>query len=195
MVGAKMLAKNSWMSVAAWIEHVREHPPIYRKHLGDDNSTEIFVRLPYVGPVTLDVFVFGASAVMFRIYMFWRARRQTFGGGKGYTLGRGNGSSPSPIAKAKHVNDPRFKDPSLQQTMQECESVKSKLRKVQDPELARREKRKHLKLNNMKSGKGVFLGMAEDNLQRARRHLKQVIPSSNDDKLEVDRRPLQSKNS
>ena len=194
---SKILAKNSYTAVAAWIEQVRNDPPIYRDVLGD--GTEIFVRLPYVGPVTLDVFCFGASALLFRIYMFWRTRRKTFGGNSGYTLRRRGGedsrsSSFSPV-KAPKVNIEEFRDPSLQQTIDECESVKSKLRKVEDPELARREKRRQLKINNMKSGKGIYLGMSEDHLQRARRHLKNVnVSNEHDSTGTTSRRPLSTKN-
>ncbi|KAL3911660.1 MAG: hypothetical protein SGARI_001539 [Bacillariaceae sp.] len=120
-------------------------------------------------------------------------RRKTFGGGSGYTLGRGRKDGTSSPVKATRVNIDEFRDPSLQQTMEECESVKSKLRKVEDPELARREKRRQLKISNMKSGKGIYLGMSEDNLQRARRHLKNINSNHDTDTI-TSRRPLSTKN-
>ena len=50
------------------------------------------------------------------------------------------------IVKATVISDSRYKDQGLQQTIEECKDVKTKLRKVEvDPDVARKEKRKAIR--------------------------------------------------
>jgi hypothetical protein len=169
----------SWKSVTTFAQNLRDDPPIYRQK-NEQGVVEIMVRLPYVvGPVTLDVFAFAASAVIFRIYLFWRgrSRRKSRPGddGRGCTPPSDSSSRlPSPPVKAKRVVG--YQDANLHQTMKECQRVKQKLRKVQDPEKARKERQRQLKYNSNR--KGGYLGMSQDSLQRARQHLKQVVASN-----------------
>lgn len=189
----------SWKSTSQFVEDVRRDPPIYRN---PKNANEILVRLPpwflVKDPVTLDVVCFATSAIAFRIYLFWRGwatqrrrRRRTlddddddddYNGGIGsgaiYDNRRRRMRPSPPVVKATKVVG--FEDASLRQTMKECQHVKQKLRKVQDPEQKRRERQKQFKYNNNKQGSsGGFLGMSQDTLQRARNDLKQVTGSSN----------------
>lgn len=185
----------SWQSTAQFVEDVRKDPPIYRN---PNNANEILVRLPpwfllVKDPVTLDVVCFAASAIAFRIYLFWRgwaAQRRRWrrtlddddydggvGGGAVYDNRRRRMRPSPPVVKATKVVG--FEDASLRQTMKECQHVKQKLRKVQDPEQKRRERQKQFKYNNKQGSSGGFLGMSQDTLQRARNDLKQVTGSNN----------------
>jgi len=84
----------------------------------------------------------------------------------------------SPSVKSTIVKG--FKDKSLYKTIGECQEVKKSLRRVADPELARKEKKTQLALQNVRTKiKGSdssdgYLGMSSYSLQDARRCLKQV---------------------
>ena len=78
----------------------------------------------------------------------------------------------SPPVKAKQITG--YNDTKLYQTIQECQNVKQKLRKVPDPELVKRKQRQS------KYNQG-YLGMSSDSLQKARQDLKQVQNDNNDD--------------
>mmetsp|Transcript_26257 Transcript_26257/g.61540 ORF Transcript_26257/g.61540 Transcript_26257/m.61540 type:complete len:138 (-) Transcript_26257:536-949(-) len=84
----------------------------------------------------------------------------------------------SPPVKATIVHG--YKDKSLYKTMQECRDVRKGLRRVEDPDIARREKKKHLALQNLRckiKGKDTsegYLGMTPGNLQVIRKSLRQV---------------------
>ncbi len=158
------LLLESWISMTSIIKHIKEHPPIYTEGMGDGQRMEIFVRLPYFEPVTLDVFVFSVSAVAFRIYMFSR------GWAKKRAQKHAKTKKQSSPVKAKRVEG--YQDTNLQKTMKECQKVKQQLRKVEDPELARKKKQTRLKYSS--DGNGGFLGMSRDSLQKARNDLKHV---------------------
>jgi hypothetical protein len=114
------------------------------------------VMLPYVEIwVPLDVVLFSSSAVVFRMYMAvrgWSERRRR-------NHQKRKPPSPPPtwspprqtrgmydgIVKATVINDSQYKDQGLQQTIDECKDVKRNLRKVEDPDIARKEKRASLK--------------------------------------------------
>lgn len=78
-----------------------------------------------------------------------------------------------------------YKDSGLYRTMRECEDVKSKLRKVTDPDVARRKKLRQIKLRGIiiddatngdvhNTRGGGYLGMSPAELQGVRKVLKQV---------------------
>jgi hypothetical protein len=165
-------------SIVRFVENIRNDPPIYRQQRGDDGKhTEILVRLPCIGPVTLDVFAFASSALVVRVYMFWRGRvehrRKTNNGNNHHSLRSNEALSKSSPVKAKRVVG--FRDDSLQKTIQECQDVKQRLRKIQDPELARKQRQRDLKCNTKDGG---YLGMSRGSLQKARKDLKQVTGSN-----------------
>ena len=100
-------------------------------------------------------------------------------------------SSPA-VVKATVLNVKAFKDESLYKTMQECEDVRKSLRRVKDPEVARKEKKSRLALQNLrykakgggrdKEGDGAatdaaggYLGMTPGGLQDARKSLRKLI--------------------
>jgi hypothetical protein len=166
--------KLSWSSVATFFENVKNNPPIYRQLGNDGNHNEILLRLPYIGPVTLDTFVFASSALIFRIYLYWRglALQRSKPHNQHSSLSNDAPGKSTPV-KAKRVVG--FQDASLQKTMQECQDVKQRLRKVQDPELARKQRQRDLKYNTKNVG---FLRMSQSSLQKARKDLKKVVRKS-----------------
>jgi hypothetical protein len=173
------LLQRSWSSITTFLETVRnEQQFIYRQQLGNNGKhTEIFVRLPYIGPVQLDVFAFASSAIVFRVYMFWRGRVRRWKTHSSRSITpRNEACRESLPAKAKQVMG--FQDTSLQKTMEECQVLKQRLRKVQDPELSRRQRQKELKDINEHRG---YLGMSKGTLQKARKSLKQVSGSNQQD--------------
>ncbi|KAG7350955.1 hypothetical protein IV203_010315 [Nitzschia inconspicua] len=157
------LQQLSWQSIATLLQSIRDDPPVYRRQTG--TTTEIMVRLPYVGPVSMDVFVFAFSATVFRIYLFWTGCTQRRRSNKGTD----NDNDRDVPVKAKRITG--YQDTSLHQTMKECQRVKQQLRKVQDPELARKERQRQMKFNTKNGG---YLGMSKDTLQKARKDLKHV---------------------
>ncbi|VEU41477.1 unnamed protein product [Pseudo-nitzschia multistriata] len=84
----------------------------------------------------------------------------------------------SPPVKATIVKG--YKDESLYKTMQECKDVRKSLRKVKDPDVARREKKMLLKKKALRykiKGKDTsdgYLGMTPGSLQHVRRSLRHV---------------------
>mmetsp|Transcript_33788 Transcript_33788/g.81299 ORF Transcript_33788/g.81299 Transcript_33788/m.81299 type:complete len:279 (+) Transcript_33788:16-852(+) len=127
------------------------------------------VLIPYVDTwVPLEVVLFSMSAVMFRIYMAvrnWSEHRRQY-----FDQEQKQNPKPPPktptkakppafwsppkqttamydtIIKATVINDSRYKDQGLQQTIEECKDVKTKLRKVEvDPDVARKEKCKAIR--------------------------------------------------
>jgi hypothetical protein len=133
------------------------------------------VDLPYIGPVSLDVLIFVGSAVTFRIYMFWRRRffkNSTIGGddkGRDLPAWRQRARASQKIHKAKSYKG--RKDPGLEEVMDMCVETKRSLRKVVDPEIARREKMQRIKSSQDGSG---YLGMSPENLQSKRQGLKRT---------------------
>jgi hypothetical protein len=179
----------SWSSsVSSYIE---ANPIIFSVQSGNNtggDAVQTYVNLPYLGAVSLDIFLFSSSAIISWGYMFWRSRRQaSHSNGGGNTYGNAtnkffkpefNRGPPSPPVKSTIVKG--YKDKSLYKTIGECQEVKKSLRRVADPELARKEKKTQLALQNIRTKiKGSnssdgYLGMSPYSLQDARRCLKQV---------------------
>jgi len=153
-------------------------------------AVQTYVNVPYLGAVSLDIFLFSSSAIMSRAYMCWRSRRQAShivrgGTTDGNTTNKSfrpelHRSPPSPPVKSTIVTG--YKDKSLYKTIRECQDVKKLLRKVADPDLARKEKKTQLALQHTRSkikGKDSsdgYLGMNPGSLQNARKFLKKVSP-------------------
>ena len=127
------------------------------------------VLIPYVDAwVPLEVVLFTTSAAIFRIYMAVRnwseRRRQCFDQEQKQNPDPQTKTPTKPkppafwsppkqttamydtIVKATVINDSRYRDQGLQQTIEECKDVKTKLRKVEvDPDIARKEKCKAIR--------------------------------------------------
>ena len=127
------------------------------------------VLIPYVDAwVPLEVVLFATSAAIFRIYMAVRnwteRRRQCFDQKQKqnpddpkktptktkppafWSPPKQTAAMYDTIVKATVIDDTRYKDQGLQQTIEECKDVKTKLRKVEvDPDVARKEKRKAIR--------------------------------------------------
>eukprot|EP00536_Pseudo-nitzschia_multiseries_P014292 jgi/Psemu1/291351/fgenesh1_pg.683_\ len=84
----------------------------------------------------------------------------------------------SPPVKAKIVHG--YKDESLYKTMEQCRDIRKGLRRVEDPDVARREKKKRLRQENLRckiKGKNTsegYLGMTPGSLHDIRKSLRQV---------------------
>jgi len=147
------------------------------------------VNLPYLGAVSLDIFLFSSSAILSRAYMFWRNRQASQIAKDDNIDAYDDGGNPhfrtgprSPPVKATIVKG--YKDKELYKTIKECQDVRKSLRKVADPEVARKEKKKQLALQNVStkikgqdSNNDGYLGMCPGSLQDARKFLKQVEPA------------------
>ena len=192
-------------------------------------NINVLMNIPYCGDVTrvpLDVFIFGLSAATLRIYMFWlgRKRRRSskyddddYDGGYGKDSLSSTATATTTIAaqlmsppvKAKSIAG--YRDHALHQTIEECQKIKSKLRKVSiDPDVARKEKQRKLRMGEIitnlqeqqqPSGgdgdggdDGGYLGMTTQSLQKARSDLKHVSPPVTPDDKNVTKRrkPLSS---
>ena len=198
----------SWSSSAS--SYIENNPIIFSVPIGSDlggNERQTYVNLPYLGAVSLDTFLFSSSAILSRAYMFWRTRqvlcvhivdednrkRQTSRIAK-----EGNidvydcDDSDNRHTHVRHT-DPRsppvkativkgYKDQSLYKTMKECQDVRKSLRRVVDPEVARKEKKRILALQNVrhkvkgKDSSDGYLGMSPGSLQDARNILTQIKP-------------------
>ena len=193
----------SWSSSVS--SYIKDNPVIFSVQKGNNVGGEVqtYVNLPYLGAVSLDVFLFSSSAILSRSYMFWRSRRQAAAllelrksqilkdGGKtndeNDDIETKRTSKPqyhkgpsSPPVKATIVKG--YKDKELYKTIKECQDVRKSLRKVADPEVARKEKKKQLALQNVsikikgRDSNDGYLGMCPGSLQDARKFLKQVEP-------------------
>lgn len=161
---------------------------------------QVLVQLPHTDTkVPLEVLLFATSAVAFRLYMTickWRERRRR----------RRNSRRPPPrgppqrwswsppkhtrdmyrgIVKASVVNGSHYKDRGLQRTMEECQDVKRKLRKVEHPDVVRKEKQLSLKrtswassAQSSSSSGASCLTVSPETLQRARYFLSSRRQSS-----------------
>jgi hypothetical protein len=196
-IGRTLEPKNLECKILSWSSsvssYIEANPIIFSVQSGNNiggDAVQTYVNLPYLGAVSLDIFLFSSSAIISRGYMFCRSRRQSshiIGGGK--TYGNATNKSfrpelnigpPSPPVKSTIVQG--YKDKSLSKTIGECQEVKKSLRRVADPELARKEKKTQLARQNARTKiKGnnscdEYLGMSPCSLQDARRCLKQVTP-------------------
>lgn len=157
---------------------MKENPILFSVPLG--NGIQTYVNLPYAGAVSLDVFLFWSSTVLSRAYMFWINRRRKTDGNVGRGSNNDHCRSSSPV-KATVVTG--YKDESLYKTIQECQDVRKALRKVADPDLVRKEKKRQLAMQNLRykikgsDSSDGYLGMSPLSLQKARKFLRQVEPT------------------
>ena len=180
-IGRSIEPKNIERTTTSWLSYltsyVEANPIIFSVRLPTNiggNAVQTYVNLPYLGPISLDVFLFWSSAILTRIHMFWKSRQIKSG-----STTRGNGISkcpPSPPVESTIVTG--YKDKSLYETMKECQDVKKSLRKTKDPDVVRKEKKPLLTLETLRSNiKGEdssdgYLGMTPTSLRDARRFLK-----------------------
>lgn len=179
-IGRSIEPKNIERKTMSWLSSITSYidaNPIILSvplpHNVGSNAVETHVNLPYLGPVSLDVFLFWSSAILTRAHMFWKSRQIKSGG-----TSHGNGTSecpPSPPVKSTIVTG--YKDKSLYKTIKECQDVKKSLRKTKDPDVVRKEKKIRLSLDSLRSSiKGEnssdgYLGMTPTSLRDARRFL------------------------
>mmetsp|Transcript_12660 Transcript_12660/g.26694 ORF Transcript_12660/g.26694 Transcript_12660/m.26694 type:complete len:131 (-) Transcript_12660:362-754(-) len=117
-------------------------------------------------------------------HCYGKENTATTGESEHYYVDTGLPSSPL-VVKATVLNVKAYKDESLYETMRECRDVRKSLRRVQDPEVTRREKKSRLALQNVrykvKGGRdpegtatdgGGYLGMTPGGLQDARKSLR-----------------------
>ena len=196
LIGRSIEPKNLEQKTLSWFSsatlYIEANPIIFSVRLpnsiGNCNSVQTYVNLPYLGAVSLDVFLFWSSAILIRAHMFWNSRHQHFrnkGGGttreNGTRKSLGSQSPPSSPVKSTIVTG--YKDKGLHKTMEECQDIKISLRKTSDPELKRKEKKSRLTLQNIRSkiegenSSDGYLGMSPSSLRDARRFLRQVSPS------------------
>ena len=193
-IGISMEPKNIERRALSWLSSVMlymEANPIIcsvrlRNNIGGD-VIHTYVNLPYLGAVSLDVFLFCSSAFLSRAHMFWKRRRQAPRIRGGSTTREsptskyfGSQGPPSPPVKSTIVKG--YKDQSLYKTINECQDVKKSLRKMTDPVLTRKGRKTLLVLQNVRTNiKGNsysdgYLGMSPASLQDARSFLKQTAP-------------------
>lgn len=191
---------SSWSLFAS--SYAKDNP-IFSVKAQNNDGEGIDVNIPYLGSISLDVLLFSSSAILSRVLMFWRSRREQEqqrqasdrllshtkieddGDDYNGTVERSrqlqqdiNQSSPVKVRVTKG-----FKDEGLHKTINTMQDVKKSLRKVADPEMTRKEKLKILKQQNIRrsiSGqkdgrKDGYLGMSPDSLQDARKFLKEVV--------------------
>ena len=133
------------------------------------------VHLPYFGETPTDVFLFAVSAVSFRFYLWWRRRgynnspRGSRGKSSGWRTGRNNLPSSCELP-VKSTPLPGYKDRGLYEFMDKAKERKAKLRRVEDPEVARK-KKKEIRNNTKPSGP---LGLSKETLKDKRKGLKQT---------------------
>eukprot|EP00527_Entomoneis_sp_CCMP2396_P006563 CAMPEP_0198142184 /NCGR_PEP_ID=MMETSP1443-20131203/5058_1 /TAXON_ID=186043 /ORGANISM="Entomoneis sp., Strain CCMP2396" /LENGTH=125 /DNA_ID=CAMNT_0043805145 /DNA_START=438 /DNA_END=811 /DNA_ORIENTATION=- len=109
--------------------------------------------------------------------MFWRNRQASQIAKDDNIDAYDDGGNPhfrtgprSPPVKATIVKG--YKDESLYKTIQECQDVRKSFRRVADPEVARKEKKRQLSLQNVcykikgKDSSDGYLGMQNINLLR-----------------------------
>uniref|UniRef100_A0A7S4AAC6 Uncharacterized protein n=1 Tax=Pseudo-nitzschia australis TaxID=44445 RepID=A0A7S4AAC6_9STRA len=207
-IGRLLEPKNIESKLLSWSTSasscIENNPIIFSVPIGSNlggNERQTYVNLPYLGAVSLDTFLFSSSAILSRAYMIWRNRQAL----RVQILQEDNRKrQESRIAKEDnddggnrhpHVRrtDPRsppvkativmgYKDKSLYKTMKECQDVRKSLRRVVDPEVARKEKKRILALQNVrhkvkgKHSSDGYLGMSPGSLQDARDFLTQVEP-------------------
>jgi hypothetical protein len=145
------------------------------KSLGNQHSY-LFKRfpnsvfLPKVGEVSTDILHFCGSVVVGSLYVYCRAR-----GRKGKGDGQGQAYPDVRKEATKHSWKQRngFKDKSLYDFIDTCEKRRKTLRKVEDPQKARRTKLDAIKQADKFKPKGP-LGLSPDRLQIERRRLQNV---------------------
>ena len=192
-----MEPKNLERKILLWsssaLSYIEANPIIFSVQSGNDfggEAVQTYVNLPCLGAVSLDAVLFSSLAIISRAHMFWRSRRRVSQITRDST-NCGNASNeslrsqlhrgrPTPPVKSTIVKG--YKDKGLYKTIRECQNVKNTLRRVADPELARKEKKRQLALQNArtkikgKNSSDGYLGMSPARLQDARRCLKKVTP-------------------
>jgi hypothetical protein len=178
-------------SYAIVLEYPNRVALFYQPGMDGTATNTVMLNLPCLGPVALDAVLFTSSAILFRLYMMivgYRTRRRKAvddDNDKGRRDYETNTDNNVMVVKARVVGG--YKDPGLYQTMKECEDVKLNLRRVIDPDVARRRKQQQMKRSNAiinatanrtgiesKFGDSGYLGMSPGQLQTARKLLKQV---------------------
>ena len=151
--------------------------------------TAPLIPLPYIGDTPLDVIIFVSTAIYYRVYQWRRdARARSLAlalsacSGKEeerlYShslahshshLHREGDDNNGVVHRAKTVQG--YKDPGLYEFMDMCVEQKQHLRKVGDPELARREKMKRISAES-KSKLTCGLGLSPEKLLVERQRLQ-----------------------
>eukprot|EP00543_Licmophora_paradoxa_P011123 CAMPEP_0202478642 /NCGR_PEP_ID=MMETSP1360-20130828/94565_1 /ASSEMBLY_ACC=CAM_ASM_000848 /TAXON_ID=515479 /ORGANISM="Licmophora paradoxa, Strain CCMP2313" /LENGTH=181 /DNA_ID=CAMNT_0049105927 /DNA_START=457 /DNA_END=1002 /DNA_ORIENTATION=- len=90
-------------------------------------------------------------------------------------------STKTPDAKATLLNATNYRDKGLYQTIKECQERKHLLRKVKDPDNARKEKMMKLRQNGL--SKGGYLGLSSQQLQYHRSSLRNVVGDNPSDQV------------
>ena len=192
--------KDIQKKVSTWSSSVstyaRDNPIFSVKKRINDDGGEIDVNIPYFGSISLDVFLFSSSAILSRVYIFWRSRRRRQ---RQVSIEEDDDDDDkiersdkpqrdaykSPPVKATVVRG--YKDEGLYETINRMQDVRKSLRKVVDPEVTRKEKQERLKQQNIvrsisgqnsgsctSSCSDGYLGMSSNSLQEARKILKKV---------------------
>jgi hypothetical protein len=141
------------------------------------------IALPYLGETSLDVIVFVSTAIYYRIYQWRRdtvARRSTFGHEESHfisdeklTLSAADHQDPHPHAIYRANTTEGFKDKGLYDFIDKCVESKQKLRKVEDPEAARRQKLRRLRAESM-SKSDNHIQLSPHKLRAERQRLRPV---------------------
>ena len=133
------------------------------------SSTAPIIPLPYIGDTSLDVIIFVGTSIFYRVYQWRRdalARSASSRKEEERLRKRDNA-----IHRAKTVEG--YKDSGLYEFMDKCVERKRHLRKVGDPERARREKMKRISAESKSNLKGS-LGLSPEKLQVERQRLHSV---------------------
>jgi len=195
--------KDIQKNVSTWSSSVSTYAkdnPIFsvKKRINDDGG-EIDVNIPYFGSISLDVFLFSSSAILSRVYIFWRSRRRQR---RRRSQTKEEDDEFNDDAKTERSDKPQqdayrsppvkatvikgYKDEGLYKTINRMQDVRKSLRKIVDPEVTRKEKQERLKEQNIirsisgqngsftRSSSDGYLGMSSNSLQEARRILKKV---------------------
>ena len=144
------------------------------------------ITLPYLGETSVDVIVFVSTAISYRIYQWRRDVNCSRGSCSAFGHARPHSNSdeqltlsakdhpdphPSSIYRAKTIEG--FKDKGLYAFIDTCVESKRTLRKVEDPEVARRQKLKRLRAESL-SKSNDQLHLSPQKLRVERQRLRSV---------------------
>jgi hypothetical protein len=127
------------------------------------------IPLPYIGDTPLDVIIFVGTAIYYRLYQWRRDSCDALSRQEGKPPCSHREQDNNLVHRAKTIEG--YKDSGLYEFMDKCVERKRHLRKVGDPELARREKMKRISAES-KSKLTGNLGLSPEKLLLERQRLQ-----------------------
>ena len=108
------------------VSYFKENPILIS--VSSASGIQTHVNLPYFGVVSLDVFLFWSTAVLTRVHMFWKNRKQT------PRLKRDDDDDGSSTRDSSRPQDPPYSP------MRGRQDIHKSLYKPRDPEVVRKER-------------------------------------------------------